>query len=76
MIKIIKKGEPLNDSKSEVYETTCPSCNTVFEFTLKECAVEKRLDGNLMVNCPVCGFLITRNRTALTAKYTINKEDD
>lgn len=77
MIKIIKKGKKPGDNEEiEVYETTCPACGTVFEFTLKECTTEKRLNGNVFVNCPVCGGLIEHNRTMLTVKYTINKEED
>lgn len=76
MIKIIKKGEPLDDGKVEVYEATCPSCGTVFEFTLKECSLEKRLDGNAFIDCPVCRNRLVRKRADLTTKYRINKEDD
>ena len=77
MIKIIKKGKKPGDNEEvEVYETTCPACDTVFEFTLKECATEKRLNGNVFVNCPECNTQIKRTREELVAKYTINKEDD
>lgn len=75
MIKIIGK-KPVINEEVEVYEATCPHCGTIFEFTLKECTIERRPNGNVFVYCPECETQIKRTREELVTKYTINKEDD
>lgn len=61
MIKILKEGKLPNKNIKRIYKTTCSNCSCEFEFEKEDCiAVERRLDGNMTVECPYCHTKITQ----------------
>lgn len=67
MVKIIKEGK-IPTSYLTIYKTECSRCNCVFEFTLDECtSMERRLDGDVTIECPCCHNSVRINRNNLVA---------
>lgn len=59
MIKILKEGK-IPKTVKVIYKTTCPRCDCEFEFETSDCKmIEKRLNGNMTVECPYCHKDIT-----------------
>lgn len=59
MIKITKEGK-IKNHYIMIYNAECPMCHCEFEFTLDECnSVERRINGNVTINCPYCKHNIT-----------------
>ena len=54
MIKILKEGV-IPKPKRIIYKATCNYCGCEFEFETEDCLfIERRLNGNIVIDCPCC----------------------
>ena len=65
MIKVLKEGV-IPTPKRIIYKATCSYCKCEFEFEADDCLlIEKRLDGNVVVDCPCCKRHVNYKHDAL-----------
>lgn len=66
MIKILKEGTHPKP-KRIIYKTECQYCHCEFEFETEDCLfVEKRMNGNVVVDCPCCNKHVNRKHDSLS----------
>lgn len=68
MIKILKEGI-VPKPKRIIYKTTCENCHCEFEFEIEDCLfIEKRMNGNVVVDCPCCNKHVNCKHESLSFK--------
>lgn len=68
MINIIKDGV-IKPKTRTIYKATCDNCGCIFEFETEDIkSQEKRLDGNIFIDCPYCSQTLKLNHNDLESR--------